>query len=847
MAAIAAHGAASSLDDDAHACPICRETFVDAFSTLCGHTFCFACINRHLEHGSTCPCCSQPLSSDSLFPNLALDKLLRDLSRSGQIPGAGVSSPRDGAGSPAGFGFAGASARTRASELADALTDLPLEQLTPLLRVIADKHKRLVMDDKQVSMHVLRDFLALSHRRKNEAVDALEREIGCIDDDLEWVERQVAELGGSRALDAFAQEASLETDPRELARRRALGGGADGRAGQNQTSPAESDARNAVAANHAATMVCEMLSAWGIDSRGGAGSAAARGQSRRASREDRRGSLGDAAPGSKRSSMDMMRGAGPSKPGASGKESPEELRRTPSKDSGGSSSGSGDRERDADGASTPRGNGGSDLLQTGSPQKQARGAPPPRMDPAEARAHLDRAALSVEKRDAIVRHFAGVQRLYSEIRGKTHGGFKRDGSSSTSRPSVSSRKSARDDLERFGKVVDAFASKNRLRVVGELRHADVLSSSPSASIVSSIEFDNERRVFATAGVSKRIQFFDFRDVCSRFCPSGSADREQTDGDRLATHAITTRSKLSCLSYNAFLTNRVASSDYEGVVAVWDAETRLAVCEFEEHDKRAWTVDFCRADAKLLASGSDDGRVKIWSTDAEASVLELDVRANVCCARFGPNDAYKLAVGCADHRVHLFDLRYPQEAVAVLSGHRKATSYVRFLSSGNELVSASTDSTMCVWDVRLNAVKKAAGRLGKRTGKQSGPLLVSQPARVLEGHVNEKNFVGLSVGGGDLIACGSETNEVFVYHKSFDRPMVKYGFDDESERGGGGGGGGGGAGRGGGRGGRGGGDDDSGGPSMPAHFISATCWRGEEDILLVANSSGSIKALQLVEA
>jgi hypothetical protein len=80
-------------------------------------------------------------------------------------------------------------------------------------------------------------------------------------------------------------------------------------------------------------------------------------------------------------------------------------------------------------------------------------------------------------------------------------------------------------------------------------------------------------------------------------------------------------------------------------------------------------------------------------------------------------------------------------------------------------------------------------------------------------------------------------------------MVKYGFDDESDLrgGGGGGGGGGGAGRGGGRGGRGGGDDDSGGPSMPAHFISATCWRGEEDILLVANSSGSIKALQLVEA
>ena len=654
------------------------------------------------------------LSSDSLFPNLALDKLLRDLSRSGQIPGAGVGSPRDGAGSPAGFGVAGPSARGRASELADAVTDLPLEQLTPLLRVIADKHKRLVMDDKQVSMHVLRDFLALSHRRKNEAVDVLEREIGCIDDDLEWVERQVAELGGSRALDAFAEEASRETDPKELARRRAAGA----RAGHAQMSPAKSDARNAasassaVAANHAASMVCEMLSAWGIDGGMGGGGRA------RPPREPRGPSriLGDAAPGANGSSMDMMRGAGRASParaaggrrGARRAAAARRLGRLPEASRPAKKSLFAGRK----GRCAPRGNGGderaADFSHDGSPQKQARGAPASRMNPAEARAHLDRVALSREKRDKIVRHFAGAQRLYSEIRGR-NGRFERDGATTTS------RKSARDDLERFGAVLDSFASKSRLRVVGELRHADQLSSAPSASIVSSIEFDNEKRVFATAGVSKRIQFFDFRDVCSGRSHGGVAG--DTHETHLATHTISTRSKLSCLSYNAFVTSRVASSDYEGVVTVWDAETKTAVCEFEEHDKRAWTVDFCRADAKLLASGSDDGRVKVWSTDAEASVLELDVRANVCCARFGPNDARALAVGCADHRVHLFDLRYPAEAVAVLSGHRRATSYVRFLSSGNELVSASTDSTMCVWDVRARHPRggDARARPGPRRG------------------------------------------------------------------------------------------------------------------------------------
>ncbi len=36
-------------------------------------------------------------------------------------------------------------------------------------------------------------------------------------------------------------------------------------------------------------------------------------------------------------------------------------------------------------------------------------------------------------------------------------------------------------------------------------------------------------------------------------------------------------------------------------------------------------------------------------------------------------------------------------------------------------------------------------------------------RTLQGHTNEKNFVGLTVNN-EYIACGSETNEVFVYHK-----------------------------------------------------------------------------------
>ena len=110
-------------------------------------------------------------------------------------------------------------------------------------------------------------------------------------------------------------------------------------------------------------------------------------------------------------------------------------------------------------------------------------------------------------------------------------------------------------------------------------------------------------------------------------------------------------------------NHVASSDYEGVVTVWDVETRQSVAEFEEHDKRAWDGGLLPDGSAAAGHGSDDGRVKIWSTAHEGSVLELDLRANVCCAQYG-RTARQLAVGCADHRVHLFDLRNPR-VVAVL--------------------------------------------------------------------------------------------------------------------------------------------------------------------------------------
>ncbi|XVF27967.1 hypothetical protein REPUB_Repub14bG0154900 [Reevesia pubescens] len=333
-------------------------------------------------------------------------------------------------------------------------------------------------------------------------------------------------------------------------------------------------------------------------------------------------------------------------------------------------------------------------------------------------------------------------------------------------------------LEDFQSVLNTFTQYSRLRVIAELRHGDIFHS---ANIVSSIEFDRDDELFATAGVSRHIKVFEFSLVVNEpadvHCPIVE---------------MPTRSKLSCLSWNKYTKNHIASSDYDGIVTVWDITTRQSLMEYEEHEKRAWSVDFCRTEPSMLVSGSDDCKVKVWSTKQEASVLNIDMKANICSVKYNPGSSVHVAVGSADHHIHYYDLRNISQPLYVFGGHKKAVSYVKFLSN-NELASASTDSTLRLWDVKEN-------------------LLL----RTFRGHTNEKNFVGLTVNS-EYIACGSESNEVFVYHKAISKPAAWHRFGSDMA------------------------DADE---YAGSYFISAVCWKSDSPTMLTANSRGTIKVLVL---
>lgn len=296
-------------------------------------------------------------------------------------------------------------------------------------------------------------------------------------------------------------------------------------------------------------------------------------------------------------------------------------------------------------------------------------------------------------------------------------------------------------LEQMRSTVSKITAYSEIRCLASVNYNSDLYS--MSSIVSSVDFDKSYEHFAMAGVTKRIKIFNFGNILAK-----------PGGVHYPLYEMTHNAKISCVSWNRYFRHQLVCSDYEGCVTLWDSEAGSLVRSYQEHEKRCWGVNFCDVDPRLIASGSDDSKVKIWSTNSEYSLLSIDAKSNVCCVVFKPDSKFHVLFGTADHNVHFYDIRNTKEAVSLFKGHKKAVSYVKFKAENtNEFVSASTDSTLKQW--RLNE---------------------GQCTRTYTGHLNEKNFVGLETHEG-YIVTGSETNTVYMYCNDLSKPLLTYKFDE----------------------------------------------------------------------
>lgn len=110
-----------------------------------------------------------------------------------------------------------------------------------------------------------------------------------------------------------------------------------------------------------------------------------------------------------------------------------------------------------------------------------------------------------------------------------------------------------DRLGGFFTDLCKYARYNKIKVKGVLRSGDLANS---ANVICSLSFDRDEDYLAAGGVSKKIKIFDFHALFD---------------DSVDIHypviEMSNKTKLSCICWNSYIRNYLASTDYDGIVKV----------------------------------------------------------------------------------------------------------------------------------------------------------------------------------------------------------------------------------------------------------------------------------------
>ena len=118
-----------------------------------------------------------------------------------------------------------------------------------------------------------------------------------------------------------------------------------------------------------------------------------------------------------------------------------------------------------------------------------------------------------------------------------------------------------------------------------------------------------------------------------------------------------------------------------------------------HAREAWTVDYS-PDGRFLASGSDDGTMKVWEVAAGRELFtSMDHTQTVVRARYSPSGS-RLASLCLDGSLRVWEIStatgLPVGEPRLVDEHRKARS-LTWSPDGRMIATGGNDGEVFLWD------------------------------------------------------------------------------------------------------------------------------------------------------
>lgn len=232
-----------------------------------------------------------------------------------------------------------------------------------------------------------------------------------------------------------------------------------------------------------------------------------------------------------------------------------------------------------------------------------------------------------------------------------------------------------------------------------------------------------------------------------------------------------------------------SGSVDDTIRIWDVVQRQMVRMICDHSDSvvSLAVALCPY-GQVIASGSDDHTVRLWHFHDGSLIRSFQENRAVTDVEFSPDGCF-LATSSSDDTIKLWNLS-TGEVVRVLSGHQRDVNSFVVTNQGEQVVSGSSDNTLCIWNFKTRTRRRLTGHLDwvKSVALHPNQHLVasgsadhtvrlwslSEGKRIatLTGHTRDVNAVAF-VPKSSLLLSGSGDRTVKLWWRSpHERPVVE---------------------------------------------------------------------------
>lgn len=141
---------------------------------------------------------------------------------------------------------------------------------------------------------------------------------------------------------------------------------------------------------------------------------------------------------------------------------------------------------------------------------------------------------------------------------------------------------------------------------------------------------------------------------------------------------------------------LATSNTEGAVSLWSAETLSVVKSYLAHKEAIWSISWSH-DGNYLSTCGVDSLVKVWSKDGEMIYLLAKHEKDVLASAWSADDRF-LATGDWDGYILLWNMKEGKFEKKILAHDR---NIVNIMYLNEKIISTSWDGKVKMWSVSIS--------------------------------------------------------------------------------------------------------------------------------------------------